>query len=103
MTNLLIDVHTVLSVPADLEDWHDEPDIASEQLNLMLHRVADACSNDENANKFEQNCQQVWEYWYKDRSLCEIDDTDLLDWVDQQLASWDDLPLSETTSDHTQD
>jgi hypothetical protein len=101
--NLLIDVHTVLSTPSDLDDWHDDPEHASEQLNIMLHQVADHCVNDDNAIRFEQLCQQIWEYWYKDRSLSEIDEDDLLDWVDQQLATWDDSDMSEITPEHTQD
>lgn len=80
----------MLSVPVDLEDWHDDSEVASENLNLMLHRVADRCKDDDAPNRFESLCSQVWEYWVKDQSLSEIDEADLLDWVDQQLASWDD-------------
>lgn len=101
--NPLIDVHTVLSTPSDLDDWHEDADYASEQLNVMLHHVADNCVDDDNAIRFEQICQQVWEYWYKDRSLSEIDEDDLLDWVDQQLATWDDSDINEIASDHTRD
>lgn len=89
--NPLIDVHTVLATPADLEDWHASPDDAAENLNLMLHRVAQLCDEDLSANRFEKICQQVWEHWCNDSQLAEIDEIDLLDWVDQQLASWDDV------------
>ncbi len=101
--NFLIDVHTVLSTPEDLDDWHDDPSLASEQMNMMLHKVADTCANDESSSRFEQLSQAIWEYWYKDRSLSEIDDADLLDWVDQQLASWDDLDTNDITSDNVRD
>jgi hypothetical protein len=101
--NFLIDVHTVLATPEDLDDWHDDPDDAAEYLNLMLHHVADLCSEDTSSTRFEQLSQKIWDYWYKDQSLVEIDERDLLDWVDQQLASWDDSGSHSSESDDVRD
>jgi len=88
--NPFIDVHTVLATPEDLDDWHDDPFEATEKLNVMLHHLADGCVDDDSSKRFDNLCQQVWEHWHKDPHLVDIDESDLTDWVDHQLASWDD-------------
>ena len=32
-----VDIHVVLSTYEDMEDFHDDPDEASERLNFILH------------------------------------------------------------------
>jgi len=37
----------------------------------------------------------AWESWQQDKHLLEIDDDELLDWVDHTLATWDDASNDE--------
>lgn len=86
----LIDIHTVLSTPADMDDYHDEPEAASDALNLILHALYSRVDDEIDTQTLEKMLQHTWEFWYKEQQLTEIDDDDLSDWVDQLLATWDD-------------
>lgn len=89
----LIDIHTVLSTPEDMEDNHDNPDEASDALNMILHTIYQNVDNDINITTLENMLQKAWEFWHKEQQLTDIDDDDLRDWVDQMLATWDDSDL----------
>lgn len=89
----LIDIHTVLSTPEDIEDYHDDPGLASDCLNFILHTVYSHADEDIEPQKLEKILQHTWEFWYRDQQLTEIDEVDLADWVDQMLATWDDSDL----------
>lgn len=41
-----VDIHVVLSTYEDMEDFHDDPDEASERLNFILHAVYDNAEED---------------------------------------------------------
>ena len=41
-----VDIHVVLSTFEDMEDFHDDPDEASERLNFILHAVYDNAEED---------------------------------------------------------
>lgn len=86
----LIDIHTVLSTPEDMEDHHDNPEEASDALNMVLHTIYGSVNDDINTSSLEAMLQKAWEYWHKEQQLTDIDDVDLRDWVDQMLATWDD-------------
>ena len=85
-----VDIHVVLSTFEDMEDFHDEPDEASERLNFILHAVYDNAEEDIETQRLEQILHYAWESWQQDKHLLEIDDDELLDWVDHTLATWDD-------------
>lgn len=89
----LIDIHTVLSTPEDMEDNHDNPDEASDALNMILHTIYQNVNDDINIQTLEAMLQKAWEFWHKEQQLTDIDDDDLRDWVDQMLATWDDSDL----------
>ena len=89
----LIDIHTVLSTPEDIEDYHDDPEQASDCLNFILHTVYAHADEDIEPHRLEKMLQYTWEFWYRDQQLTEIDEVDLADWVDQMLATWDDSDL----------
>jgi len=89
----LIDIHTVLSTPEDMEDNHDNPGEASDALNMILHTIYQNVNDDINIQTLEAMLQKAWEFWHKEQQLTDIDDDDLRDWVDQMLATWDDSDL----------
>lgn len=86
----LIDIHTVLSTYEDMEDNHDNPDEASDALNMILHTIYENVDDDIDTTTLEKMLQKAWEFWHKEQQLTDIDDDDLRDWVDQMLATWDD-------------
>ena len=86
----LIDIHTVLSTPEDMDDYHDNPEEASDTLNMILHTIYQLVAEDINRESLEGMLQHAWEYWHRESQLTDIDDDDLRDWVDQMLATWDD-------------
>ncbi|WP_100641471.1 hypothetical protein [Alteromonas facilis] len=92
----LIDIHTVLSTPEDLDDFHDDAEQASDSLNLLLHAVYLKTEDEIPLYRLEKMLQYTWEFWVNEPQLVDIDDDDLTDWVDQMLATWDD-------SDHEDD
>ena len=94
----LIDIHTVLSTPEDMEDNHDNPDEASDTLNMILHAIYQSVDDDIGTDTLERMLQKAWEYWHKEQQLTDIDDDDLRDWVDQMLATWDDSDLDSERS-----
>ncbi|MDB2330143.1 hypothetical protein N9V74_00370 [Alteromonas sp.] len=85
-----VDIHVVLSTFEDMEDFHDDPDEASERLNFILHAIYDAADEDIETSRLEQILHHAWESWQQDAHLLEIEDDELLDWVDHALATWDD-------------
>jgi hypothetical protein len=85
-----VDVHVVLSTWEDMEDHHDEPDEASERLNMILHMMYDRAEEDIETERLEGLLAFVWSIWHKDANLLDVNEDDLLDWVDHQLATWDD-------------
>ena len=90
-----VDIHVVLSTYEDMEDFHDDPDEASERLNFILHAVYDNAEEDIEIQRLEQILHYAWESWQQDKHLLEIDDDELLDWVDHTLATWDDASNDE--------
>lgn len=85
-----VDIHVVLSTFEDMEDFYDDPDEASERLNFILHAIYDTADEDIETQRLEQILHHAWESWQQDKHLLEIDDDELLDWVDHTLATWDD-------------
>lgn len=85
-----VDIHVVLSTFHDMEDIHEDPDEASERLNFILHAIYDKAEDDIDTLRLEKVLQHTWETWQQDRQLTDIDDDELLDWVDHTLATWDD-------------
>jgi len=49
-----VDIHVVLSTYEDMEDFHDDPDEASERLNFILHAVYDNAEEDIETQRLEQ-------------------------------------------------
>nr|WP_136249494.1 hypothetical protein [Ningiella ruwaisensis] len=81
----LVDIHMVLSTPEDMEDYHDDPEAASDSLNMVLHMVYDKADDDMAPDKLEEYLTNTWEYWHQERHLADIEVDDLLDWVDHLL------------------
>lgn len=90
-----VDIHVVLATFADMEDYHDDPDSASEQMNLILHMMYDRAEDEIETHRLEKLLGLVWETWHQDPNLCDLDEGELLDWVDHQLATWDDADNEE--------
>ena len=91
-----VDIHVALATFADMEDYHDDPDGAAEQLNLILHLMYDRADEDIDTQRLEKLLGLVWETWHQDLHLVDLDEGELLDWVDHQLATWDDADTEET-------
>lgn len=85
-----IDLHVVLATVEDMEQWEDQAEEASDKLNLILHLLYDRAPEDIPVSALEKLIQQVWELWQDDVHLLDIEEDDLCDWVDQQLATWED-------------
>lgn len=85
-----VDIHVVLATINDMEDFHDDPDEAAERLNFVLHGIYDRAEDDIDTLRLEKLLHFSWETWQEDRSLSDLDDDELLDWVDHTLATWDD-------------
>ncbi len=66
-----------------MEDFHDDPDEASERLNFILHAVYDNAEEDIETQRLEQILHYAWESWQQDK------------WVDHTLATWDDASNDE--------
>ena len=49
-----VDIHVVLSTYEDMEDFHDDPDEASERVNFILHAVYDNAEDDIETQRLEQ-------------------------------------------------
>ncbi|MGB3726764.1 MAG: hypothetical protein WA981_13425 [Glaciecola sp.] len=90
-----IDIHTVLSTAQDMDDLHDDPEGASDKLNLILHMVYDALDDDAPVETTEKMLSYVWEHWHQDKHLSDIEVDDLVDWVDHLLNTWDNLPTDD--------
>jgi hypothetical protein len=57
--------------------------------------VYDNAEKDIETQRLEQILHYAWESWQQDKHLLEIDDDELLDWVDHTLATWDDASNDE--------
>lgn len=96
----LIDIHTILSTPEDMDDWHDEPQAASDKLNMVLHMVYDKANEDIETDQLAEMLENTWEYWHKDGYLVDIEVDDLLDWVDHLFNNWNNAG---SACEHTED
>ena len=90
-----VDIQVVLSTPEDMLDVHDDPSEASERLNFILHAVFDRAEEEIETDRLERILHFCWESWQQDSNLMDIDDDELLDWVDHTLATWDDSDNNE--------
>ncbi|MFC4699478.1 hypothetical protein ACFO4O_04815 [Glaciecola siphonariae] len=84
----LVDIHMVLCTSEDMDDFHDDPELASEKLNMALHMVYDKADEDIATGKLEELLANTWEYWHQDKYLVDIEVDDLLDWVDHLYNTW---------------
>ncbi|MBU2976904.1 hypothetical protein [Alteromonas sp. C1M14] len=85
-----VDIHVVLATPEDMEDKYEEPDEAAERLNFILHCIYDRAEEDAETHWLERLLHYTWETWHQSGNLLDIEDDELLDWVDHTLATWDD-------------
>ncbi len=85
----LIDIHTILATPSDLEDIHSDPEAASDTLNEILHLVYDGADDDIDTQTLENMLNFCWQHWHQDSNLADIDVDDLVDWVDHLHNTWD--------------
>ena len=90
-----VDIHVVLATTNDMDERHEDPAEAAERLNFILHAVYDRAEEDIETERLERILHYTWEQWQQNRSLLEIEDDELLDWVDHTLATWDDADNSE--------
>lgn len=84
-----IDIHTVLSTSADMDDIHDNPELASDKLNEVLHLVYERSDDDINSEILSNMLAYVWEHWHQDKHLEDMDVDELVDWVDHLFNTWD--------------
>jgi hypothetical protein len=84
-----VDIHVVLSTAEDMDDVHDSPSAASENLNSILHMIYDAADDDIPSQELENILSFAWEHWHQDKHLSDIEVDDLVDWVDHLLNTWD--------------
>lgn len=85
----LIDIHTLLSTPSDMEDIHAEAEKASDNLNAILHMVYDRLDDEMDVTQIENILSHVWEHWHQDQYLGDIDTEDSVEWVDYLMNTWD--------------
>lgn len=90
-----VDIHVVLATADDMDDYHTDPHEAAERLNFILHAVYDRADEDIETQRLERILHYSWEQWHQNGSLLDIEDDELLDWVDHTLATWDDADNSE--------
>ncbi|GGD52321.1 hypothetical protein [Lacimicrobium alkaliphilum] len=95
----MVDIHVVLATPADMEFWEERAAEASDKLNEFLHYLYNSVDEDIDTHQLELMLQHIWENWYEDQYLLDIEEHELHDWVDQLLATWDDEP-PEAHTDH---
>jgi hypothetical protein len=93
----LVDIHVVLATAGDMEQWEEQAEDAADKLNHFLHCLYDKADDDIASTQLERMMQHIWETWSQDTQLMDIDDTDIVDWVDQLLASWEDVSLDSDT------
>lgn len=84
-----VDIHVVLSTAEDMDDVHESPEGASENLNAILHMIYDAADDDISSQELENILSFSWEHWHQDKHLSDIEVDDLVDWVDHLLNTWD--------------
>ena len=89
----LIDIHVVLATPEDMDLWQGQEEEAADKLNTILHMAYDRADEDIKVERLEKILQSIWENWREDSHLLELDEVDLVDWVDHLLATWDDAAL----------
>lgn len=90
-----VDIHVVLATPGDMEDDFEDADEAADRFNFILHAIYDRADEDIDTEHLERLLHHSWETWRRDRNLLDIDDDELLDWVDHTLATWDDADNDE--------
>lgn len=93
----LVDIHVVLATADDMEQWEDEAEYAADKLNSFLHILYDKLDDATPVTQIEQMLQHIWEIWSQDTQLVDIDETDIVDWVDQLISSWEDVTLDSDT------
>jgi hypothetical protein len=86
----LIDIHVVLSTADDMQDYHDDPQAASDNLNDILFLLFDHIDNDWEVEDIEKCLQYCWQVWVHDSHLGELDPEDFQQIVDHLLATWED-------------
>lgn len=84
-----VDIHVVLATSSDMDERHDDQEEAAERLNFILHAMYDKADEDIETERLERILHYTWEQWQQNSSLLEIEDDELLDWVDHTLATWD--------------
>ncbi|MDF2177538.1 hypothetical protein P2G88_04660 [Aliiglaciecola sp. CAU 1673] len=89
----LIDIHVVLATPDDMDVWDEQAEDAADRINDILHCLYDKVDEDIDSHQLEKMLHHVWESWREDRYLLDIDEEELIDWVDHLLATWDDEHL----------
>ena len=77
-----IDIHVALATLDDMEFWDDNAEEAMDRFNALLHMLYDNADEDIDTTSLENMIQYIWENWRND--------SDLFDWVDQLLSTWDD-------------
>ncbi|QJR82602.1 hypothetical protein CA267_018520 [Alteromonas pelagimontana] len=90
-----VDIHVVLATPADMDDYHEDAHDAADRINFILHAVYDGADEDVETEWLERLLHHTWEIWHQNSNLLDIDDDELLDWVDHTLATWDDADNEE--------
>lgn len=85
-----VDIYVALATLEDVEDYHDEAEEALDKLNTILHLLYDKADEEIETERLEKMINYTWETWLRDPHLVALDEDEMLDWVDQTLASWDD-------------
>ncbi len=57
---------------------------------MLLYMMYDRAEDDIETRRLEGLLAHVWSTWHQDANLLSVDEDDLLDWVDHELATWDD-------------
>ncbi|NTS76065.1 hypothetical protein HR060_04215 [Catenovulum sp. SM1970] len=81
-----VEIHDFLASPSSLSDWHEDAELAADNLNIALHFIYERSDENIDANRLAELLENAFVLLSQNEYLSEFENTDeISDWVEQYL------------------
>ncbi|NRA71045.1 MAG: hypothetical protein HRU24_08475 [Gammaproteobacteria bacterium] len=69
-----VDINEFLFDVAEIGQWEGEEELATENINLVFHRLFETVDQETDIELFREMLEAIWPYWQYQPGLVELDD-----------------------------
>lgn len=82
-----VDIHDFMVSAETVGDMLGDPEYVADKINTLCHMLYDQAPEDISSELLSRLLAEIPEFWLQDETIVDADESELLDWVHQQLTN----------------